>query len=142
MNRMIQKSKKNLKNKKGFTLIELIVVIVIIGILAAIVIPNLAGFSKSAQIKADIATARTLATAAAALYADDRVAETYDGTPGDDSTTAIEALLPDGFSWDTQLQDSAGDSFFVDVDANGDITVTLNNASGAELYPEPASPYN
>ena len=58
-----EKKKKLLKNRKGFTLIELIVVIVIIGILAAIVIPRLSGFQSTARYKADIATAKTIATA-------------------------------------------------------------------------------
>ncbi len=57
------KKKNLLKNRKGFTLIELIVVIVIIGILAAIVIPRLSGFQSTARYKADIATAKTIATA-------------------------------------------------------------------------------
>lgn len=41
--------KKQMKNKKGFTLIELIVVIAILGILAAIAIPRFAGFTDKAK---------------------------------------------------------------------------------------------
>lgn len=132
MNEVLQRSKKNLKNKKGFTLIELIVVIVIIGILAAIVIPNLAGFTNSAKIKADVATARTLATAAASAYADDPKEATYNS-----SDAAINAFLPDGFDWNTEIE--PGTKFNVEVTSEGSITV--KGADSKVLYPTPATDY-
>jgi general secretion pathway protein G len=49
--------RKNLKNKKGFTLVELLVVMVIIGLLAALVAPRLfpkLGKGKQAAAKAQI----------------------------------------------------------------------------------------
>lgn len=49
---MINRTKRNLKNKKGFTLIELVVVIAVIGILAAIAIPRVTGITSKARTSA------------------------------------------------------------------------------------------
>ncbi|WP_290441307.1 prepilin-type N-terminal cleavage/methylation domain-containing protein [Clostridium tagluense] len=68
--------KKNLKKKKGFTLIELIIVISIIAVLAAIAVPKYASIQKDAKVKADIATAKTIADAVIVLVAQDKVSET------------------------------------------------------------------
>ncbi|MEG1559648.1 MAG: prepilin-type N-terminal cleavage/methylation domain-containing protein [Clostridia bacterium] len=55
---------KNLKSKKGFTLVEVIVVLVILAILAAILIPSLTGYIAEANKKAVIAEARSVLIAA------------------------------------------------------------------------------
>ena len=67
---MIKIRKMLTKNQKGFTLIELIVVIAILGVLAAIAVPRLTGVNASSKVNADIATARTIASAVSVMEAD------------------------------------------------------------------------
>lgn len=57
---------------KGFTLVELLVVVVILGILAAVVVFSVSGFTNDAQENACGAEERTLATAVEAYYAENR----------------------------------------------------------------------
>lgn len=57
---------KNIKNKKGFTLIELIVVIAILGILMLILVPSFLGYAEDAKEQVVKANTRTLWTAAKA----------------------------------------------------------------------------
>lgn len=52
--------RKNLLNKKGFTLIELIVVIAILAILALILVPSITGYIDKATTAKDVANARSL----------------------------------------------------------------------------------
>jgi type IV pilus assembly protein PilA len=117
MYNMIEKSKRNMKNRKGFTLIELIVVIVIIGILAAIIIPRLSGFTDTAESRAVVADARTILTAAGAVYAETNATPTE--TLIKEKTGAMDGTL----TWGTG---ATGDTFtFTWAKANGwSVTVT------------------
>lgn len=74
---------RNLKNKKGFTLVELIVVLVILAILAALLIPALTGYIDKANKEKVVAETRML------VMAVQTEASTYYGTKG--STGAIAA---------------------------------------------------
>ena len=58
---------RNLKNKKGFTLVELIVVLVILAILAALLVPALTGYIKRAKEQSIIAETRQTVMAAQTL---------------------------------------------------------------------------
>ncbi len=57
-----------LKNRKAFTLIEIMLVVMIIGILAAMVIPNIAGRGKQARTAAARADIEANLTTALDLY--------------------------------------------------------------------------
>jgi type IV pilus assembly protein PilA len=59
-----------LRGKKGFTLIEILIVIAILGILAAVIIPNIAGFITSGKIAAANSEVLSLRTAIRAYQAE------------------------------------------------------------------------
>jgi type IV pilus assembly protein PilA len=105
------------KNQKGFTLIELIVVIAILGILAAIAIPRLAGFTDRANSSAVVAEAKTILTAYSTL-----VAENPNVVLADVSKAELEELTGelDG-TIDNQVNNKGKISFTY---TKGSITIT------------------
>ena len=83
---------KSFRGEKGFTLLELLIVVAILGILAAVLVPNLASFIGTGTVAAANTEAANVETAALAFYAD------HDGTWPDDSDDLYDsAALPNSY---------------------------------------------
>lgn len=122
-----------LKNKKGFTLVELIIVLAVLGIIAAIAVPRFAKVQDQAKIDADIAAAKNIAKAAEMYLAQ------VDGNLN--TTISPSALVSNGYLDEvpkSQCNNHKNKNFTIDIDANGKITVEVDNL---QLYPEPSTSY-
>lgn len=94
----MKKYLKQLKsNKKGFTLIEMIVVIAIIGVLAAILVPSMAGYLESAKGARKEANAKTVYTAAqvavTSLETTGKVENTTHSIPASDKISELHTKI-------------------------------------------------
>lgn len=131
----MKKYLKQLKeNKKGFTLIEMIVVIAIIGILAAILVPSMSGYLKTARDSKKEANARTVYTAAQAA-----VTSLEATSPLDSDTYSIG----ENTELDDKIKELIGESNynnFTKIDVvveNGAVKeVTVNDGSEETTYPK------
>lgn len=136
------KNTNNKKKKKGFTLIELIIVIAIIAILAAVAIPKFGEVRKNANVKSDVANAKTIANAATALIAEGKL--TLPTTATDNELTInSSAVDADADKIETYLQNvptpksvSGQTNFTVKISKDGGVKVLVGTK---EFFPATAT---
>jgi prepilin-type N-terminal cleavage/methylation domain-containing protein len=76
------------REEKGFTLIELVIAIAILGILAAVIVPNLATFLTTGDVAAANTEVANLESAASAYYADN-----YGTWPTNSTTLSTDGYI-------------------------------------------------
>ena len=132
----------NKKRKKtGFTLIELIIVIAIIAILAAVAVPKYLQVKENANIKADIAAAKELASETQALIADEKFSKQSDFTIDLSNTSTGDAAILDkaldGSDYKAKAKEANKGTFKVVVDADQNVKIKkidANSIKEALLY--------
>lgn len=132
------KNTNNKKKKKGFTLIELIIVIAIIAILAAIAIPKFGDVRRNANVKSDIANAKTIANAVTALIADGKIDVNVASIPvtkeSDDDTDSKD--IEDYLQNVPTPKSVEADNFVVSI-VDGRVTVSAGTGENpVEFFPE------
>ncbi len=133
-------------NKKGFTLIELLVVISILGLLAGLVITNVAGVrerARDAQRKSDLKEIQN----ALEMYKQDQASPSYPNVDADDWGALVTALEgEDGRGYmkivpNDPLYDPAEGTptyvYNVTVPLHYSLSACLENASDPKAVPDP-----
>jgi type IV pilus assembly protein PilA len=132
MNQLLKRKNNELsvKKKKGFTLIELIIVIAIIAVLAAIAIPKFGAVRKDANLRADQANAKIIATAIASAKADGLTPDTGDAVDSENYVKYIEGgVVP-------KPKTENATKFIVAHDATNDVyTISIDGSNATRVYP-------
>ena len=122
---------KKAQNKKGFSLIELMIVVAIIGILAAIAIPQLAGFRARATRAGMLSDVRAAFSVAIARHSD---TQTHVGlgapaAPGDTGPGVVD-IDTTGATYNTTLSRNNTISFPAPAPTATTFNVAIANANG------------
>ena len=122
---------RNLKNKKGFTLVELIVVLVILAILAALLVPALTGYIDKANKEKYVAATRQVVVAAQTEISEVYATDTASFASGLEVSTDTKPTLDD---IKTLSEVGSKYTFTVHADKNGKVTkVELKDSSNKLL---------
>lgn len=137
MNKLSIKELTKKRKKKGFTLIELIIVIAIIAILAALALPKFGEVRQSANKKADLATAKNIATATSMVLAEEPgiITDTTYVIDKNSSDSTVQKIVSkiDGNLDVKSVADV--ENFTVKIVNNGDIQVWAG--ADEQIYPVP-----
>lgn len=122
------------KKKKAFTLIELIIVIAVIAILAAIAIPKFGEVRKNAALKSDIANAKTIANAATALIAEEKITVPATGEEIIVVNSTVDNEIERYLQNPPTPKTTGFEEYTVTIDNSGNVKVDMGDT---ELFPNP-----